>query len=115
MVIKVSEKEITTFDLSEFGNIEIEEAIKLLNAIKDTDLDLGEGLKLCFNKNSGYVFLTNEDYRTFMINPDNDKLEEWFSCSYCGCEGFKDYVKDIENHETDNKKECLNWIKENLE
>jgi len=105
------EEEVITFDLSKFGSREIEETIKLLQALEKTDLDIGEGLKLCFNTHSGYVFLVDDDYRVYMINEETNKLEEWFSCPICGAEGFKEDVINIENH-TGDKKECEEWIKE---
>ena len=103
--------EIVTADLSNFGYRELRSAIKLLEAYIDNkqNLDVGDGLKLCFNSHSGYVFLTNEDYRVFMLN--NEELEEWFNCPICGCEGFKEEVSKIENH-TDEDRECKDWIKE---
>jgi len=80
-------------DLSEFGNRELEEASKLLmkyakNDFASNSSELGDGLKLCFNKNSGYVFLSDEDYRVLMLN-DKDELEEWLNCGECGEEDFK--------------------------
>lgn len=105
--------EIVTCDLTAFGYREIDMAIELLKAYNDNkrSIDIGDGLKLCFNTHSGCVFLTDEDYRLYMINNETEDLEEWHNCPICGCEGFKDYVTDIDNH-TEQDKECKEWIKE---
>ena len=35
-----------------------------------TDSFYDEGVKFAFNKNSGYVFLTNDEYQVLMMNGD---------------------------------------------
>lgn len=89
-------------DFSEFGYREIRIASKLLNAYLDSnDLDMPlSGLKVGFNENSGYVFLMDEDYNTYMMN--GDKLEQFYSCPNCGNEGFKEEFKDY----TEDCKDC---------
>ena len=44
------------------------------------------GAKFAFNRNSGNVFLVNEDYQCAMMN--GDKLESFYSTPYDGLEGF---------------------------
>jgi hypothetical protein len=79
-----------TRDLSKFGYRELEMAGRLLSNLKD--IDAGDGLTVEFNPNSGNVFLVDEDFRVWMMN--GDKIEEFFSCSECGNEGFKeDFAK----------------------
>jgi hypothetical protein len=82
---------ITTTDLSEFGNRELEEMEVLLRARRKEgfpdDFD-DDGIKIMFNKNSGNVFFTNEDCQVAMMN--GDKLESFYSCPECGNEGFDD-------------------------
>jgi hypothetical protein len=101
--------EIVTADLSKFGLIEIDEAIRLLTAYREQSdrqggsLNLGDGITLNFNSNSGYVFLSDEDYNVFMMN--GDLLEEWFNCSYCGHEGFKE---DMYHEPKD--KDCTEYL-----
>lgn len=95
-----------TDDLAEFGFVELEIASKILTAYCEQHPPfLGDGVKLWFNKNSGCVFLCDEDYNTAMMN--EDKLEQWHNCPECGHEGFledmghehnshcKDFLKDI--------------------
>ena len=76
-----------------------------------------EGVKVAFNRNSGNVFLVNEDYQCAMMN--GDKLESFYSSPYHGYEGFiddlfNDYMEDKDAwHEDDI--EWLDDIKSNLE
>lgn len=51
-----------------------------------------EGVKFAFNKNSGCVFLVNDDYQCCMMN--GDKLDIWYSSPYSGHEGFIDELFD---------------------
>ena len=72
-----------------FGYREIQLASKLLDAyVKEPDVLEGDYISVGFNANSGYVFLSNEDYDTAMMN--GDKLERFYSCPECGHEGFKE-------------------------
>jgi len=109
-------EEIVTCDLSKFGYREIDLAIELLKAYKeDLNTIKGEKISLCFNTNSGCVFLSDDDYNSYMINDETNKLEEWFNCPICGFEGFKKEVTDKDNHfdSEENKidEECKEWIK----
>jgi len=82
-------KEITTTNLSDFGSRERELLIELLTAWQKQGLPndfYSEGVIPMFNRNSGYVFLTNSEYQTAMMN--GDKLEIWHNCGNCGHEGF---------------------------
>ena len=80
-----------TENLADFGFREI----KLLRDILDTWVESGSPdgfdnteVKPAFNKGSGYVFLTNEEYQVAMLN-DGD-LELWHFTPYDGYEGFID-------------------------
>lgn len=89
-----------TQDLSNFGYMEKKEAGKLLSiyGTKDDISNLGDGVKVEFNPNSGYVFLVDNDLNTAMINPDSGLLENWYFLSYNGNEGFLgDLLTDLEN------------------
>jgi hypothetical protein len=66
---------------------------------------LGDGVQVWFNSNSGYVFLSDEDFNVAML--DNGKLEQWFSCPNCGYEGFKEDMKH-----GDGDKDCEDYLKE---
>ena len=99
-------QDIVTADLSGFMYVELTEAIELLKAYREQRADfMGEGLTLNFNKNSGYVFLCDEDYNVAMLN--GDKIEQWFNCPQCGHEGFKEDMQ----HGEDNK-DCQEYLKE---
>ena len=58
--------EITTTDLSEFGWRELKVAAELLTALIEQgapDDFEPTGVRLMFNKRSGFVFLTNADFQ----------------------------------------------------
>ena len=101
--------DIVTNDWNEFGEHEIEEARWLLFEIKKIKDSTGK-LQIWFSKHSGCVFLSDDDYRVWMINEDTGKLEEWYTCPICGCEGFIEDVIDRRNHDIDDDGECLEWI-----
>lgn len=88
----MSESYFYEADFSEFGYREIEMAAELMNEYLKSDIKPLAGLKVCFNANSGYVFLSDEDYNTFMMNGEN--FEQFFNCPNCGFEGFKEEFKD---------------------
>jgi len=83
--------EITTTDLSKFGSRERHMAEELLKAWREQGLPddfYDEDVTIMMNYNSGCVFLTNSEYQAAMMN--DDKLETWYNCPYCGHEGFKE-------------------------
>lgn len=105
-----NEKEtVVTTDLSKFGYRELRLAAQLLTAYCDADKQasefLGDGLTLNMNKQSGYVFLSDENFNVGMMN--GDKLEQWLNCPYCGHEGFKEDAIHKAKDE-----ECTAWMHE---
>ena len=88
-----------TTNLADFGYRELAMAKDLLNAMFESGLPDGfydEGVTIAFNRNSGYVFLTNEDYDVCM-NVDG-KLKMWYWLIYHGNEGFvEDLITDYDN------------------
>ena len=51
-------------------------------------------IKIGFNMNSGNVFIIDYNEDVFMMN--GSKLEQFYSCGYCGHEGFKqEYLEQI--------------------
>jgi len=98
--------EQNTNDLSDFGYVELKEAAKLLTAYcEDTSILDGDGVKVEFNPNSGCVFLVDEDCNVAMLN--GDKLELWYSCPYCGHEGF---LEDMQHEPEDD--ECMEYMEQ---
>lgn len=76
-----------TQDLSKFGLVELDEAGTLLKEYANNSSVLdGSEVHVEFNPNSGNVFLVDEEYNVAMMN--GDTLELWYSCPYCGHEGF---------------------------
>ena len=81
-----------TENLADFGARERAIAAELLSApLPDTFNN--SGVKLAFNKNSGNVFLVNEDYQCAMMN--GDSLEVHHSTPYDGHEGFISDLLDL--------------------
>jgi len=86
---------IITADFSKFGYRELQLASELLQAyLKQGAEFLTDGITLNFNINSGFVFLSDEDYNVAMLN--GEELEQFFSCPECGTEGFKEEFEDCE-------------------
>jgi len=89
-----------TENLSDFGYRELKEAGKLLIAISNglpEDFD-DDGIKVGFNMNSGYVFLTNSDYQVAMYDDESESLYSFYSTPYEGLEGsYEDLLLDIDN------------------
>ncbi len=85
---------VVTADLSRFGQRELSIAAEMLTALTTTyrRCATDEGLSLNMNINSGYVFLTDENYNCFMMN--GDQLEQYLCSPYDGHEGFYDELKD---------------------
>ena len=93
--------EITTTDLADFGYREIHEAIELLDMWMKHGLpdDFEEDeVRVMFNTERGWVFLTNSDYQVASIK--YGKLESFYTCPECGNEGFEDdFEKDADCEE----------------
>ena len=64
-------------------------------------------VRLAFNRNSGNVFLVNEDYQVAMIN--GDTLESFYSSPYEGKEGF---FSDLVEEYPDMHREDQEWFRE---
>ena len=93
-----------TEDLADFGFREQEEAKDLFQAWRESGLPIdfeNNGVKIAFNMNSGYVFLTNSEYQVAMCETnDNGKLElySFYSSPYEGKEGsFDELLEEYED------------------
>lgn len=89
-----------TENLADFGYRELVMAKDLLVAWFDGDglpKDFGDdGVRIAFNRNSGYVFLTNDDCDVAMAV--EGKLYSWYWLSYHGNEGFcEDLIAEYDN------------------
>tara|TARA_Y100001972_G_C7462608_1_gene236004 strand:+ start:108 stop:461 length:354 start_codon:yes stop_codon:yes gene_type:complete len=102
-----------TENLSDFGHRELEEANKLTTAMKNglpDDFD-GLGVKLAFNSNSGFVFLTNAEYQVAMVD-DKGKLYSFYTTPYEGYEGsLEELLEEYDNMSPDDQ-EYVDSIKE---
>jgi hypothetical protein len=68
--------------------------MEILSAWDDTGLPEhfdDNNIRFAFNKNSGNVFLVNDEYQVAMMN--GNKLELFFTSPYHGVEGFFDDLK----------------------
>lgn len=81
--------DLITTDLADFALRERALVIALLQAWQEHGLPGGfddDGVKLCLNTSSGYVFLTNSNFDVAMLN--GESLEVFHSTPYDGHEGF---------------------------
>ena len=88
----------TTTDLGDFGYRELKMTRDLLHAMIEEGLPENfyfEGVKPMFNRNSGFVFLTNDDFQVAMLK--DGKLEMYYICSECGEEGYREDLEDSPN------------------
>lgn len=87
-----------TESLADFGIREIEQLNEILTTWIKNGLPDGfeySGVKPAMNKNSGNVFLVNDEYQVAMLN--GDELEIFHSLPYSGDEGFlADIIADNE-------------------
>ena len=101
---------MTTTNLAEFGNIEREEAGKLLTAYSRNPNVCpyfeDNGVQVMMNTYSGNVFLTDENYNVLMLN--GDKLEGFYNSPYEGHEGF--FEELVEEWNEDWHKEDSEWL-----
>ena len=102
-----------TNDLTQFGYRELAEAGKLLIAYAENGSDfLTDGVQVWFNKNSGTVFLSDEDYNVgVLVEKENGVLKEYdieqfFSCPICGHEGI---LSEMQHGEENT--ECKQFLK----
>ena len=101
--------DVYTEDLGQFGSIELKEASKLILAI-DNGLPndfYNDGIKIGFNRNSGYVFLTNSDLQVAMYDSVNDELYSHYETPYDGYEGS---LEDLINEYDDMCKEDQEYV-----
>lgn len=106
---------IVTSDLTEFGYRELDMAADLLKAYANNKntVDFGDNVNVFMNKNSGYVFLSDEDGKTGVL--EDDEVVEFYSCGQCGNEGTQSDSEeegwDFEKFEGYCSEEC--FIKNN--
>ena len=99
---------VVTEDWKDFGYRERKMAIELLTAYNEDNMtvaasDFMDGHpRAAMNRDSGYVFLTDDEYNAFMLNGEG-VLDIFLSCPNCGCEGFPSYL--YEHPECDECKE----------
>ena len=104
-----------TENLADFGMREIEELRDILDAWLNNGLPddfYDEGVKPAFNRNSGYVFLVNDDYQVCM--EVDGRLESFYTTPYNGYEGFfEDLLDEADESWEEEDIEYLRDIAEN--
>ena len=101
-------EEMTTTDLSKFGNREKAMAGELLNIMSEKGLPedfYDDNVTVMMNMSAGNVFLTNSDFQVAMMN--DDLLDSLYSCPECGHEGF---LEDMEHGSDD--EECQGYLQD---
>ena len=103
---------VVTVDFSQFGIRELIFAQLLLKAYAEQGAEfLGCGLTVNFNLNSGYVFLSDEDYNVGVLDESEKYIVQFYTCSECGYEGTQhDAIseeKDFNAFEGFCSSECL--------
>ncbi|AEV99710.1 hypothetical protein A4D02_35385 [Niastella koreensis] len=104
-------KNYYTENLADFGFREIKMLSQILNAWVENGLPndfYTEGVRAAFNRNSGNVFLTNDEYQVAMMNGGN--LESFYTTPYEGHEGFLEEL--LENDPTEYHHEDIEFITE---
>ena len=80
-----------TTDLKDFGRRELAILADIINSWLEHELPKGfveDEVLPMFNRNSGYVFLTNSEYQVAILN--GNRLELFYTCGSCGHEGLRD-------------------------
>lgn len=93
--------DVITTNFADFGVRERHELIEILQAWESSELPddfYDDEVVPMFNRDSGYVFLTNSEYQVCMVA--DGKLESWYTTPYAGYEGFLDdfvqaYMDDL--------------------
>jgi len=103
-----------TENLANFGFRELDEASKLLSAIKNglpDDFD-NQGIRVGFNRNSGYVFLTNDECHVAMYDDQSKELYSFYSTPYEGREGcYEELLQEYDDMHSEDQ-EFMNEIKQ---
>ena len=103
-----------TENLADFGFKELDDASKLLSAIKNglpDDFD-NQGIRVGFNRYSGYVFLTNDEYQVAMYDDESKKLYSFYSTPYEGKEGsYEELLQEYDDMHPEDQK-FMNEIKQ---
>lgn len=89
---------LTEIDLSEFAHRQLKEVATLIKkfatvceanrTIRGWHAYCTDGLKVGLNHHSGNIFLYHQDCSHALMLNDNNKLETFASCSYCGHEDW---------------------------
>ncbi len=86
---------LITIDISKFGSRELAIAADLLEIFAQGGVTfIGENTTLNFNTQSGYVFLSDEDFNVGILDPEGCHVVQFYTCVECGYEGTQDEALD---------------------
>ena len=71
-----------------------------------------DNLEIGYNQASEFVYLfEEEEYTSYMKNPLSEKVEQFFSCPYCGKEGFRgvELVEEINKRQLAINKQVMSY------
>jgi len=105
---------MTTTNLAEFGSRELAEAGELLTSMAKFGLPEdfeNDGVHVMFNRNSGYVFLTNSEFQVAMLD-DDGKLYSFYNTPYEGHEGSFEDLMDMYEDMHPEDQEYMDMLKE---
>ena len=109
-------QETYTEDLSKFGFIELDVAADLLKAYSRNGLPkdfIDSGVKVAFNMNSGYVFLTNDEYQVAMRTINRKTMETYLYSFYTSpYEGLEGSLEELQEQYNKMHIEDKQWFKE---
>lgn len=107
-----------TYNLNDFKSRELTLASEILSLLSEGAItpraaqyfNFESETKLCFNQDSGYVFLTNEDYDCLVVAGNDEsgtkELDLWLNLPDSGAEGFYDDLMQEDNLSDDD----LNYL-----
>ena len=85
-----------TIKLEGFGHYQLLEVKDILTSICDDGYPnqfYEDGIEICLNPRSGYIYLQNSDYQCCMMN--DGRLEMHYHTPYEGHEGFAEELKEM--------------------
>ena len=100
-----------TENLADFGMRELEELRDILTAWIDNGLPddfYDEEVRPAFNRNSGYVFLTNSEYQVAVLEGNN--LRSFYTTPYSGHEGT--YYELLDQYDETWEVEDLEYVRD---
>ena len=95
--------------LENFGNRELRQASKLLEALIEQECPIYKSELSLFLGHDGNVYLTNDDYELAGMN--GNKLDKWHYLPYSGEEGYlKDLLSYLNEYNTEDREYLKSYL-----